>query len=114
MRESELPKTAFRTFYGHYEFLVMSYGLANAPAVFMDLMNRVFEGYVAKSIIVFIDDILVYSRTVDEHELHLKIVLGKIEREKIVCQVLKMRVRHRKVAFLGTCCVRRKNLCGSI
>ena len=60
MCESDLPKTAFRTCYGHYEFLVMSCELANAPATFMDLMNRVFEGYVDKSIIVFIDDILVH------------------------------------------------------
>ena len=60
----------------------MSYGLASALAVFVDLMNRVFEGYVDKSVIVFIDDILVYSRTVKEHKLHLKIILLEIEREK--------------------------------
>ena len=60
----------------------MSYGLASALAVFVDLMNRVFEGYVDKFVIVFIDDILVYSRTVKEHKLHLKIILLEIEREK--------------------------------
>ena len=62
----------------------MLYGLANAPATFVDLMNGVFEGYADKFIIIFIDNILIYSRTVEEHELHLKIALGEIERENVV------------------------------
>ena len=66
MRESDIPKMTFRTQCGHYEFLVMSYGLTNAPAVFVDLMSGVFEGYVYKFVIVFIIDILVYSRTMEE------------------------------------------------
>ena len=78
MRESDIPKTTFQTRYGHYEFLVMSFGLTNAPAVFMDLMNRVFEEYLDKFIIIFIDDSLVYSCTMVEYELHLKIVLEKL------------------------------------
>ncbi|GKC87494.1 putative reverse transcriptase domain-containing protein [Tanacetum coccineum] len=75
VREEDIPKTAFRTRYGHYEFQVMPLGLANAPAVFMDLMNRVCKPYLDKFIIVFIDDILSYSKSRKEHEGHLKLIL---------------------------------------
>ena len=75
VKEVDVPKTAFRTRYGHYEFLVMPFGFTNAPVVFMDLMNRVFRPYVDKFVVVFIDDILVYSKDEQEHEQHLKIVL---------------------------------------
>ena len=75
VKEVEVPKTAFRTRYGHYEFMVMPFGLTNAPAAFMDLMNRVFRPYVDKFVVVFIDDILVYSKDAQEHEQHMKIVL---------------------------------------
>ena len=75
MHESNVPKIAFRTRYGHYEFRVMPFGLTNAPVAFMDLMNQVFQLYLDRFIIVFIDDILVYSGNLEEHLEHLRIVL---------------------------------------
>ena len=75
MQESDVPKTEFRTRYGHYEFLMMPFGLTNAPTAFMDLMNWVFQLYLDWFVIVFIDDILLYSYSSVEHSKHLRIVL---------------------------------------
>ena len=75
MKETDVPKIAFRMRYEHYEFLVMPFGLTNAPAAFMDLMNRVFKQYLDKFVIIFIDDILVYSKSKEEHEEYLRTVL---------------------------------------
>ena len=75
VRETEIPKTAFRTRYEHFEFTVMPFGLTNAPAAFIDLIHRVFQPYLDQFIVVFVDDILIYSQSEWEHEDHLRIVL---------------------------------------
>nr|GEY54860.1 hypothetical protein [Tanacetum cinerariifolium] len=89
VREQDILKTAFRTRYGYYEFQVMPFGLTNAPAVFMDLMNRVCKPYLDKFVIVFIDDILIYSKDEKEHEEHLKAILEFIKEEKLYAKFSK-------------------------
>nr|GEX11560.1 putative reverse transcriptase domain-containing protein [Tanacetum cinerariifolium] len=84
VREEDIPKTAFRTRYGHYEFQVMPFSLTNAPAIFMDLMNRVCKPYLDKFVIVFIDDILIYLKDEKEHEEHLKAILELLKKEELV------------------------------
>ncbi|GJU94466.1 putative reverse transcriptase domain-containing protein [Tanacetum coccineum] len=89
VRDEDIPKTAFRTRYGHYEFQVMLFGLTNAPAVFMDLMNRVCKPYLDKFVIVFINDILIYSRNKEEHASYLRIILELLKKEKLYAKFYK-------------------------
>ncbi|GJS11323.1 putative reverse transcriptase domain-containing protein [Tanacetum coccineum] len=89
VRDEDIPKTAFRTRYRHYEFQVMLFGLTNAPTVFMDLMNRVCKPYLDKFVIVFIDDILIYSRNKEEHADHLRIILELLKEEKLYAKFSK-------------------------
>ena len=89
IRESDILKTAFKTRYGRYEFLVMSFGLTNALAAFMDLMNQVFRPYLDRFVIVFIDDILVYSRSELEHERHLGLVLQTLRQYQLYAEFSK-------------------------
>nr|GEX68890.1 putative reverse transcriptase domain, ribonuclease H-like domain protein [Tanacetum cinerariifolium] len=101
VREEDIPKTAFRTRYGHFEFTVMPFALTNAPAVFMDLMNRVCRPYLDKFVIVFIDDILIYSKSKEEHEVHLKLILELLKKEKLFGKFSKCEFWLHTVHFLG-------------
>ena len=101
IKESDIPKTAFRSRYGHYEFLVMSFGLTNAPAAFMDLMNRVFSPFLDRFVIVFIDDILVYSRSEAEHELYLNYVLQTLREHQLYAKFNKCEFWLDRVTLLG-------------
>nr|GEZ81895.1 reverse transcriptase [Tanacetum cinerariifolium] len=101
VKEQDIPKIALRTHYDHYEYLVMPFGLTNALAVFMNLMNRIFHEYLDKIVIVFIDDILVYSKTKEEHEEHLCIVMGTLRQNKLYVKFSKCEFWLGQVAFLS-------------
>ena len=100
MKNEDVPKTAFRTRYGHYEFLVMPLALSNAPVAFIDLMNRVFKQYLDKFLVVFIDNILVYSRSRKEHEYHLSIGLQTLRGKQLYAKLSKCEFWLDKVSFL--------------
>jgi hypothetical protein len=101
IRECDIPKTAFVSMYGLYEYTVMSFGLTNAPAYFMYLLNKVFMKYLDKVVMVFIDDILVYSRGEGEHEEHLPLALHKIQEHRLYAKLRKCEFWMKQVAFLG-------------
>ncbi|GJS94810.1 putative reverse transcriptase domain-containing protein [Tanacetum coccineum] len=101
VHEDDILKTTFRTRYRHFEFTVIPFGLSNAPAVFMDLMNKVCRPYLDKFVIVFIDDILIYSKTQEEHVEHLRLVLGLLKKEKLYAKFSKCEFWLREVQFLG-------------
>ncbi|GJS56801.1 putative reverse transcriptase domain-containing protein [Tanacetum coccineum] len=101
IKEEDIPITAFRTRYGHFEFQVMPFGLTNVPAVIMDLMNRVCKPYLDKFVIVFIDDILVYSKGEEEHGKHLKIILELLKKERLYVKFLKCDFLVDSIQFMG-------------
>ncbi|WVZ97796.1 hypothetical protein U9M48_043308 [Paspalum notatum var. saurae] len=101
IREEDIPKTAFSTRYGLYEYLVMSFGLTNAPAFFMYMMNSVFMNELDKFVVVFIDDILIYSKNEEEHEEHLRIVLTRLREHKLYAKFSKCAFWLKEVSFLG-------------
>ena len=99
--ESAIPKTTFRTRYGHYEYLVMPFGLTNAQAMFMALMNKVFHEFLDKFMIVFIDDILIYSKSKEEHAEHLRMVLNLLREKELYGKFSKCAFWLKEVLFLG-------------
>ncbi|GKC37786.1 putative reverse transcriptase domain-containing protein [Tanacetum coccineum] len=101
VHEADIPKTAFRTRYGYFEFTVMPFGLTNVPAVFMDLMNRVCKPHLDKFVIAFIDDILIYLKSKEEHEIHLKTILELLKKEKLYAKFSKCKFWLQKVQLLG-------------
>ena len=101
MKDVDVRKIAFRTRYGHYEFLVMSFGLTKALVAFMDLMNRVFHPHLDQFLVVFIDDILVYSKDAHEHEQHLRLVLQILREKQLFAKLSKCDFWLKEVSFLG-------------
>ena len=101
IKREDVPKTAFRTRYGHYKFLVLPFGLTDAPAYFMDLMNHVFHTSLDKFVVVFIDDILVYSKTREDHIEHLRTALKTLADHKLCAKLKKFDFWMEKVHFLG-------------
>ena len=101
IKDLDVPKTTLKTHYGQYEFLVMPFGLTNAPIMFMDLMNQVFQPYLDKFVVVFIDDFLVYSSSYLEHEQHLRQVLVTLREHRLYAKLSKCEFWLKEVIFLG-------------
>ena len=101
IKEENIPKTAFHTWYGHFEYMVKPFGFTNAPTAFIDLMHRVFRLYLDQFVIVLIDDILIYSRTHEEHECHLTIVLQTLREHKLYAKMRKCKFWMKEVKFLS-------------
>ena len=101
IKDVDLNKKAFRTRYGHYEFLVIPLGLTNAPAAFMNLMNHVFRPFLDRFVPVFIDDILVYSKDREDHDTHLQVVLETLRKEQLYAKMSKCEFWWKEVSFLG-------------
>ena len=101
VKADDVQKAAFRSRYGHYEYVVMPFGVTNAPAVFMDYMNKIFRPFLDKFVVVFIDDILIYSRTQEEHAEHLRLVLGVLREKQLYAKLSKCEFWMDEVQFLG-------------
>ena len=101
VRDTDIPKTTFRIRYRHFEFTVMPFGLTNAPAAFMDLMHRIFQPYLDQFVVVFVDDILIYSKLEWEHEYHLRIVLQLLRDRQLYARFSKYEFWLTEVRFLG-------------
>ena len=101
VREADIPKTVFRMRYGHFEFTVMPFILTNAPATFMDLMHRIFQPYLDQFVIVFVDDILIYSKFEEDHEDHLRVVLQVLRDHQLYAKFSKYEFWLTEVKFLG-------------
>ena len=101
MRGEDVPKTAFRTRYGHYEFLVMPFGLINALATFIDLMNRILRDYLESFVIVFIDDIFIYSKNEDDNKSHIRLALKLLKKHQLYAKFSMCQFYMRLVGFLG-------------
>jgi hypothetical protein len=110
IRESNIPKTTFITRYGLYEYTVMSFGFTNAPTYFMYLMNKVFMEYLYKFMVVFIDDILIYSKDEEEHQKHLHLVLQKLRDHQLYAKLSKCEFWLKQVPFSGSCHFRMRNI----
>ncbi|XP_039688643.1 uncharacterized protein, partial [Medicago truncatula] len=101
VKDEDMQKTAFRTRYGHYEYKVMPFGVTNAPGVFMEYMNRIFHAFLDKFVVVFIDDILIYSKNEEEHAEHLRIVLQVLKEKRLYAKLSKCEFWLSEVSFLG-------------
>ena len=101
IKKEDTQKTAFRTRYGHYEFLVMPFGLTNAPATFMTLMNDIFHEYLDKFVVIYLDDILVYSHTKEDHIDHLRVVLQTLRKHTLYGKITKCEFMKTRVEYLG-------------
>ena len=102
IKEDDISKTAFRTHYGHYEFLILSFGLTNSPATFMTLMNNIFHGYLNKFVIVYLDDILIYSKTKKKHLKHLRTILEILRKHKLYAKDTKCELIKQCVEYTGS------------
>jgi len=100
VKDEDMQKTAFRTRYEHYEYTVMPFGVTNAPGVFMEYMNRIFHTYLDRFVVVFIDDILIYSKSEEEHAEHLRIVLQVLKEKKLYAKLSKCEFWLEEVSFL--------------